>query len=215
MRLGTVLVAATATVALAAFALVHDAGAQSAGDAARGKAAFMKFGCYECHGTVGQGNLSAGPPLTPRPIPYANFLSYVRGPERDMPPYSARILPDAVAQDIYAYLSAVPAGPRADTIALLKGIGTGPALTGSLAHGRQVFVESCLRCHGASALGPNLENNKARMNLGETIEFIKNPHRNRRADGTVNPRPPIMPKLFPGTLSDQDVSDVAAYVQSL
>ena len=26
-----------------------------AGDAARGKAAYMKQGCYTCHGTVGQG----------------------------------------------------------------------------------------------------------------------------------------------------------------
>lgn len=214
-HLTTILAVAAGALALGALALPEGAGAQSAGDATRGKVAFMKYGCYECHGTQGQGNLSAGPPLTPHPIPYVSFISYIRAPERDMPPYSARILPDDVAQDVYAYLHSIAAGPRPDAIALLRGVDTGPAVPATLAHGHQLFVESCERCHGASALGPNLANIKARMSLAETVDFIKAPHRGRRPDGSPNPRPAIMPKLYPGTLSDIDVQDVAAYVESL
>jgi ubiquinol-cytochrome c reductase cytochrome c subunit len=201
-HLSTLLVVTAGVLAIGALAIPRDVGAQAAGDAARGKIAFMKNGCYECHGTQGQGNLSAGPPLTPHPIPYANFITYIRAPKQDMPPYSARILPENVAQDIHAYLMSIPAGPRPDAIALLKGIGTGPALPPAIAHGHAIFVESCQKCHGSAPIGPGLGNIKARLSLEKTVDFIKNPA-------------PPMPRLYPGTLSEGDVSGVAAYVQTL
>jgi ubiquinol-cytochrome c reductase cytochrome c subunit len=197
----TLLVAVAGTLAAGMLAVPYDAGAQAAGDAARGKAAFMKYGCYECHGTVGQGNLSAAPGIAPHPIAYPNFLAYIRAPRRDMPPYSAKILPDNVAQDIHAYLESIPAGPKPNTIALLRGFATGPS-SPQLAHGREIFEESCQKCHAAAPIGPPLGNVKARLSLDQTIDRIKNPRGS-------------MPKLFPSALSDRDVGDVAAYVQSL
>jgi ubiquinol-cytochrome c reductase cytochrome c subunit len=120
-----------ATFALATLAAVtitaHDAAAQTTaaatpppGDAARGKAAFMSFGCYECHGTVGQGNFGTGARLAPHPIPFAAVLSYVRRPRGDMPSFSDKILPDKTLADIYAYLSSIPAGKPGSQIPLLN-----------------------------------------------------------------------------------------------
>jgi mono/diheme cytochrome c family protein len=106
----------------AAFTLLglHGASAQTtpaaapaaapAGDAIKGKAAFMSFGCYECHGTVGQGNYGAGARIAPHPIAFTRVQAYVRKPTGDMPSFSAAILPDKTLADIYAYLSSIPAG---------------------------------------------------------------------------------------------------------
>src|SRR5258708_8784055 len=74
------------------------------GDAVRGKAAFMSFGCYECHGTLGQGNYGSGARFAPKPLPYAAFSAYIRRPAGNMPSFSAAILPDKTLADIYAYL---------------------------------------------------------------------------------------------------------------
>ncbi len=43
------------------------------GDAANGYKLFMADGCYQCHGTVGQGSRGTGPRLAPNPMPYENF----------------------------------------------------------------------------------------------------------------------------------------------
>jgi ubiquinol-cytochrome c reductase cytochrome c subunit len=113
---------ASFALALAAALLVsaHGASAQGTpavaqaakaqpGVAARGKAAFMSFGCYECHGTVGQGNYGTGARIAPKPPPWSVVSSYVRRPRGDMPSFSVKILPDSTLADIYAYLSSIPA----------------------------------------------------------------------------------------------------------
>jgi ubiquinol-cytochrome c reductase cytochrome c subunit len=90
------------------------------GDAARGKAAFMSFGCYECHGTVGQGNFGTGARIAPKPPPWSVVSSYVRRPRGDMPSFSVKILPDSTLADIYAYLMSIPAGKPGSQIPLLN-----------------------------------------------------------------------------------------------
>lgn len=80
------------------------------GDAARGHAAFLSYGCYECHGTAGQGNYGAGARIAPKPPPWSVVSSYVRRPRGDMPSFSQKILSDGVLADIYAYLRSIPAG---------------------------------------------------------------------------------------------------------
>jgi mono/diheme cytochrome c family protein len=73
-------------------------------------------------------------------------------------------------------------------------------------HGRVVFATNCQSCHGAAGagggIGPSLRAERSRKNLTDTIAWIRNPQ-------------PPMPKLYPATLSQKDVIDVAAYVQSL
>ena len=95
-----------------------------AGNAARGKVAFMAAGCYTCHGTVGHGG--AGARLAPKPRPAAAFMPYVRSGRRGwsvaggMPAYPVSMLSDAALTDIYAYLLSIPAPQPVAEIPLLK-----------------------------------------------------------------------------------------------
>jgi ubiquinol-cytochrome c reductase cytochrome c subunit len=112
---------ATAQTAPAAPAAANSA---PAGDAAAGKANFLKYGCYECHGTIAAGNYFSGIKIAPHPLPFAVISKYVRNPTRDMPSYSTKILPEKDLADIYAYLVSIPAGKVAADIPLLNAITT-------------------------------------------------------------------------------------------
>lgn len=90
-----------------------------AADAAKGKDAFMNHGCYQCHGTMGQGGL-AGSKLAPEPIPKETFVGFVRSTNRAMPPYREAILSDVDLEDIYTYLQSIPKPPDPKTIPLLN-----------------------------------------------------------------------------------------------
>jgi mono/diheme cytochrome c family protein len=87
--------------------------------AEKGKKLFSKYGCYECHGTLGQGT-SAGARLAPKPIALAALIAYVRGPKGQMPPYTAKVVSDAELADIRAYLASIPEPPPATSIPLLN-----------------------------------------------------------------------------------------------
>ena len=78
VRLGAPL----AAVALLSFAAMTNAFAASA---EHGKAVFMQKGCWECHGTMGQG-AATGPRLAPNPIPYDALANFLRTTSRAMPP---------------------------------------------------------------------------------------------------------------------------------
>ena len=90
------------------------------GNAENGKTLFMKFGCFECHGREGQGSAATGPRLNQNPITYARFVSYIRKPSGEMPPYTAKVVNDQQAADLFAYLQSLPKPPAVDSIPLLK-----------------------------------------------------------------------------------------------
>ncbi len=73
-------------------------------------------------------------------------------------------------------------------------------------HGGAIFSQNCASCHGAQGagggIGPRLKGEKSRKNYQQAITWIKNPQ-------------PPMPKLYPSPLSESDVNDVAAYVETL
>jgi len=89
----------------------------TAGDATKGKATFLRVGCYECHGTAGQGG--TGPHLGPNPRSLESLIAFVRKPT-GMPAYSPKVLSDADIADIRAYLASVPAPPAVASIPLLN-----------------------------------------------------------------------------------------------
>jgi mono/diheme cytochrome c family protein len=101
----------------AGFVLVQ--GAALAASAEKGQAAYMKFGCWGCHGTVGQGGVT-GPKLAPEPIPYEAFVAFTRTTNRAMPPYREPVLSNEDLADIYAYLQSLPPAPDYKTIPLLQ-----------------------------------------------------------------------------------------------
>jgi mono/diheme cytochrome c family protein len=94
--------------------------APAAGSAENGKTLFAKFGCYQCHGREGQGATATGPRLNQNPITYARFVSYIRKPSGEMPPYTAKVVSEQQAADIYAFLRSLPKPPAVESIPLLK-----------------------------------------------------------------------------------------------
>jgi len=112
--------AASLVLAIGTVSIVS--GGALAADAAHGKILFtQKYGCYECHGTEGQGSPVTGPRLAPNPLPYDTLSAFVRTSNGPMPPFRETILPNADLQDIYAYLSSIKPAPDYKTIPLLSG----------------------------------------------------------------------------------------------
>jgi mono/diheme cytochrome c family protein len=86
----------------------------------RGQALYMKVGCYQCHGTVGQGSV-AGVRLAPQPMAWDAFAQFVRNTSDAMPAYRENVLADADLKDIHTYLLSVPNPQAVDQIRLLRG----------------------------------------------------------------------------------------------
>ncbi len=108
--------------ALAAGLVLGSGTALAAGSPEKGKANFTKYGCYQCHGYVGQGSVatSNGKVIYNTALPLEAFIGFVRGTNRAMPPYSEKVLPNQDLEDIYAYLESLPKPPDYKTIPLLN-----------------------------------------------------------------------------------------------
>ena len=119
-----VAISSVLAVALFTSATAFAAQAQAPqGDAGRGKAAFLRAGCYTCHGYEGQGAPATGKKLAPGPLPYPVFSNFVRTTSGQMPPFTVASLPEQDLADIHAYLRTFPATPNQGTIPLLQDIG--------------------------------------------------------------------------------------------
>ena len=99
--------------------LVFGQAALAAGSAEKGRTAFVKHGCWECHGFQGQGGVT-GPRLAPNPMPLEAMSVFVRNTRGAMPPYQKAILSDADLADIHAYLQSLPKAPDYKSIPLLN-----------------------------------------------------------------------------------------------
>ncbi len=84
-------------------------------EAGRGRAAYVRFGCYECHQYSGAGyeGMPGGARLVPMPLGREAFKTYLRNPAvpRRMPPYTVKLLSDAEADAIYTFLRSLPEPP--------------------------------------------------------------------------------------------------------
>jgi mono/diheme cytochrome c family protein len=72
--------------------------------------------------------------------------------------------------------------------------------------GAQLFAKNCQVCHNSSGDAPRIGLSLAHEGRKRTLAQITR--------AIEEPDPP-MPKLYPGTLSEQDVTDIAAYVKTL
>jgi len=108
--------------ALAAGLVLGVAPARAAGSPDKGKVSYTKYGCYQCHGFLGQGSVatSNGKVIYKTELPLEAFVSFVRTTNRAMPPYSEQVLPTADLEDIYAYLQSLPKPPDYKSIPLLN-----------------------------------------------------------------------------------------------
>lgn len=86
-----------------------------------------------------------------------------------------------------------------------SGVAQSATPSGDAARGKTLFAANCAACHGATGgggAGPKLQGEKSRKNFAGVVAQIKNPA-------------PPMPKLYPSPLSDKDVNDLAAFVETL
>jgi ubiquinol-cytochrome c reductase cytochrome c subunit len=97
-------------------------GAAPAEDAKQGQQIFKAIGCWECHGSVGQGGGTAGPRLAATGLPYDAFQRQLRVPRNAMPPYEAKLVSDSEVASIYAYVRALPEPKPAKDIPLLNAL---------------------------------------------------------------------------------------------
>ncbi len=103
--------------------------------------------------------------------------------------------------------NAVASGPVSDSGDTgLRSSPSAATAMGDPKAGATIFGQNCAACHGAGGagggIGPRLIGEKQRKNYQQAIAWIKNPQ-------------PPMPKLYPAPLSESDVADVAAYVETL
>jgi len=103
-------------------AALTGAGAAFAADAAKGKAAFVQHGCWQCHDYAGEGSIatSNGKVLARTQLALDAFKTFVRTTNGAMPPYRAAVLSDADLDDIYAYLQSLPQPKAVSDIPLLN-----------------------------------------------------------------------------------------------
>jgi len=113
-------VAAVASIIHADRILANEA--MFAGSAERGKVAFVKHGCWQCHGFEGQGSVATSncAVLAPNPASFETFASFVRSTNRSMPAYREAILSNADLADIYVFLQSIPETPNYRNIPLLN-----------------------------------------------------------------------------------------------
>lgn len=92
------------------------------GSAERGRIAFVKHGCWQCHGFEGQGSIatSNGKVIAADVLPFEAFASFVQKSNRSMPPYRETVLSNADLADIYSFLQSIPATPEYRNILLLN-----------------------------------------------------------------------------------------------
>jgi mono/diheme cytochrome c family protein len=116
-----IIIAALILTNLAARARQSRADTPPAGNAQNGKKNFTSDGCYECHGLQGQGATQTGAArIGPPQLSLESFISYVRHPMNQMPPYSIKAISDQELTDIYAYLKSIPLPPKGNDIPLLN-----------------------------------------------------------------------------------------------
>ncbi len=86
----------------------------SAGNPEAGKRLYIKNGCYQCHGTVGQGTI-AGVRIGPPALSAQGLIRYVRRPTGQMPAFTEKVMSDKELTDVYAFLKTIaPSKPSKD-----------------------------------------------------------------------------------------------------
>jgi ubiquinol-cytochrome c reductase cytochrome c subunit len=91
----------------------------SASASEKGKALYVKHGCWQCHGFVGQGGI-AGPAIVPNVMPLEAMNNFIRDGVRVMPPYREAILSNQDLAEIHAYLVTIPKPADPKSIPLLN-----------------------------------------------------------------------------------------------
>lgn len=183
---------AAALVAACGFSSAQNAATKSAaGDAQTGKKVFADAGCAACHGAQAQGT-SLAPQISPPPLVLAAMIAYVRQPTGKMPPVPVATASDAQLADVYAFLlSVAPKAARAEE------------LKGNAENGKKLFTAyGCYECHGRlgqGGVGPRI--GPPQITAAAVAQYVRHP---------TGQMPPYTEKV----VSDQELADIVAYLES-
>lgn len=116
---GRTFLAALAVVASAGIVAVPAPAAEADNEAAAtaGRALFLDFQCWQCHGYQGQGG--AAPRIASMDYPFEAFERFLRFPN-EMPAYPPDQLDDDGLRKIYAFVQSIPEPPQRNDIAALN-----------------------------------------------------------------------------------------------
>ncbi len=198
---------AAAAVCLGVFLLQPRAGAQAQGDnpneftpteVAAGRVLFLAH-CSSCHGAQGAGT-SNGPSIVEAGAAAASFqLRTGRMPlavSGQLPVRHPPAFPPEQIRQLTAFVASLDQGPPIPTL-----------LPGNLSNGQQLYSINCAQCHGAAGAG-------GALGYGDIVPSL---HHASRLDVAEAARtgPGPMPVFGPQALSDQQLSDIATYVEYL
>ena len=113
-------------------------------------------------------------------------------------------------QDIVAYLAFISKGVPYGEHVRGEGMPKMPALAGDSARGRPLFAENCARCHGGDGRGHGTDS--CRCGARSRSASARRWRGQERAASFIRHN---MPFDAPGTLTDQQAFDVAAYMTSM
>jgi thiosulfate dehydrogenase len=173
--------------------------------------------CTSCH--LEEGRRANAAPLTGAYVRYPRFVDRAAAvvPIEDRINYcftrslaGSKLPSDSrEMQDIVAYLSFISKGVPSGEHVRGEGMVKMPALSGDSTRGGALFTDNCARCHGNNGTGmgpiPALWGPKS-FSIGASMA------RQERAASFIRYN---MPFDRPGTLTDQQAFDIAAYVTSM
>ncbi len=155
--------------------------------------------CSSCHGLNAEGT-SNGPSLVTAGAAAADFyLRTGRMPLNDPHEQATRhqpAFPPDQIQDLVAYVASLDNGPPIPTV-----------LPGNLPDGYEQYSENCAQCHNVAGAG-------GALGYGDIVPSLRHASALDVVEAArVGPAP--MPVFGPQTLTNQQISDVAAYVEYL
>jgi quinol---cytochrome-c reductase cytochrome c subunit len=158
--------------------------------------------CSSCHGERGQGS-AAAPPLIGKSASIVHFmLDTGRMPAPAPNVNEIHKEPDFTEAQMTVIVKYVLSFTPGATDSTLPKI-----LPGNIPHGRKLFNENCAHCHGAAGNGASVGYDNVAPSLMNATMF--------QVAEAVRAGPGVMPRFGPDVLSDQDVSDIARYVNYL
>jgi ubiquinol-cytochrome c reductase cytochrome c subunit len=157
--------------------------------------------CSSCHGSNGQGSAKA-PSLIALPMALIHFMldtgrmpaSISYDNDQHQSPMFTQVQIDALASYIASFT------PNADMS--MPHIGPG-----NPDRGRLLFSENCAECHGIAGQGDSVGSDNVAPSLMHATTYV--------VAEAIRGGPGIMPRFGRDVLSDQDVSDIARYVNAI
>lgn len=161
--------------------------------------------CSACHGTIGQGS-NVAPALIGKPAVDVHFMLDTGRMPAAVPNvnevHREPAFTDSQIDEITSYVLGLSAGFGLHPDTRLPMLGPG-----NIVHGRELFDDNCSHCHGVVAEGASVGTDNVAPSLMNATVF--------QVAEAIRAGPGIMPRFDARLLSDQDVNDIARYVNYL